>query len=70
MKNQQSKKIDHLIDKDKNFTIGDKIVKTTNINILLNRVRQEKKIKSKKRIFLSFSIISFLFFTSILVFTN
>jgi hypothetical protein len=70
MKNQKSSRINDLINNDQDFTIGNNNFKTTNINILLNRVRQEKKIKSKKRIFLSFFIISIIFFTSIIVFTD
>ena len=53
-------KIKTLINKDivyeKDF-INDKI-KTTNVNILLNRVRLDKKRVFKKRIF----IVSFIFF--------
>lgn len=70
MKNQQSKKIDYQINKDQNFTAGEEIYKTTNINVLLNRVKQEKKIKSKKKIILLLFIISILFLTSIISFTN
>tara|TARA_Y100001970_G_C13842190_1_gene655025 strand:+ start:196 stop:408 length:213 start_codon:yes stop_codon:yes gene_type:complete len=70
MKNQQSKNLDDLINNDQDVSVRNKIVKTTNINVLLNRVRQEKKIKSKKRIFLSLSIIAILFFTSVIVFIN
>ena len=70
MKNQQSKRIDYEIDDDQKYTTKNKIVKTTNINVLLNRVKQEKKIKSKKRIFLLLSIIGLLFLTSIIVFSN
>ena len=45
-------------------------IKTTDINILLNRIRQENKSKSKKTIFLLFSIISILSFISFIVFVN
>ena len=69
MKKQQSK-IDDLINNNQNFTVGNKTIKTTNINVLLNRVRQENRIKSKKKIFLSLSIISVVFFIGIIVFTN
>ncbi len=69
MKKQQSK-IDDLINNNQNFNVGNKTIKTTNINVLLNRVRQENRIKSKKKIFLSFSIISVVFFIGIIVFTN
>ena len=69
MKNQKSSRINDLINNDQDFTIGNNNFKTTNINILLNRVRQEKKIQSKNKIFLSLTIIGILFFTSIIVFT-
>jgi len=70
MKNQKFDKINDQINNDQDFTNLSNNIKTTNINILLNRVRQEKKIQSKKKIFLSLTIIAILFFTSIIVFTN
>ena len=70
MKNQKSSRINDLINNDQDFTIGNNNFKTTNINILLNRVRQEKKSNKKKRIILSISIISFTSLISILVFGN
>ena len=70
MKNQKFDKINDQINNDQDFTNLSNNIKTTNINILLNRVRQEKKIQSKKKIFLSLTIIGILFFTSIIVFTN
>jgi hypothetical protein len=70
MKNQKFDKINDQINNDQVFTNLSNNIKTTNINILLNRVRQEKKIQSKKKIFLSLTIIAILFFTSIIVFTN
>ena len=63
------KKIDNLIKNNQIFDIGSRS-KTTNINILLNRVRQEKKNRSKKKIVLFSSIISTLFLISILAFGN
>jgi len=68
MKNSQSSKIDYQINKNQKFPIGDEYIKTTNINILLNRVRKEKKNNLKKKIILSISIISILLFVSILAF--
>ena len=70
MKNQKFDKINDQINNDQDFTNLSNNIKTTNINILLNRVRQEKKTQSKKKIFLSLTIIAILFFTSIIVFTN
>ena len=68
MKNPGFKITDNQIKNNKNSTAGNKIFKTTNINILLNRVRLEKKSKSKKKIILSISIISILSFLSIVAF--
>ena len=70
MRNSQSSNIYYQHKKNQKFRIVNKEIKTTNINILLNRVRQEKKIQSKNKIFLSLTIIAILFFTSIIVFTN
>ena len=69
MRNSQSSNIYYQNKKNQKFSIGNKEIKTTNVNILLNRVRQEKKIQSKNKIFLSLTIIGILFFTSIIVFT-
>ena len=49
MKNSQSSKIDYQIKKKQKFHIENNQIKTTNINILLNRVRQENKNESKKK---------------------
>ena len=70
MKNQKFDKINDQINNDQDFTNLSNNIKTTNINVLLNRVRQEKNTQSKKKIFLSLTIIGILFFTSIIVFTN
>ena len=70
MKNPQLKKIDYQIKNNQNLTAGNKIIKTTNINILLNRVRQENKSKLKKKIILSIYVIGILSFISIIVFGN
>ena len=70
MRNSQSSNIYYQHKKNQKFRIGNKEIKTTNVNILLNRVRQEKKSSKKKRIILSISIISFISLISILVFGN
>jgi len=70
MKNRQLKKFDHQIRDSQNFSVLGKTVKTTNINILLNRVRQENKNQSKKKIILSTSIIGMLSIIGIIVFLN
>jgi|APSaa5957512535_1039671.scaffolds.fasta_scaffold517208_1 hypothetical protein len=70
MKNSQLSNIDYQIKKNQKFFIGNKLIKRTDVNILLNRVRQENKNNKKKKIILSISIISFLSFISILVFGN
>ena len=49
MKIKQFRKFDNKIENNKNFNIVNKNIKTTNINILLNRVRQEKKNYLKKK---------------------
>jgi hypothetical protein len=54
----------------KKITTENKQIKTTNINILLNRVRQENINYKKKEIILLISIIGILSFISILVFGN
>lgn len=70
MKNSQLKKIYYKIKNVKKFTDGSNNIKTTNINILLNRIREEDKSKSKKKIILSISIIGILSFISIITFVN
>jgi len=63
-------KINYQIKKDQNYTFKDEVVRTTNINILLNRVRQKNKSESKKKIILSIFIIGILSLLSIIVFVN
>jgi len=70
MKKQHNRFDDYFIKKDQSLNVENNNIKTTNINILLNRVREEKKNKSKKKIILSLSVISALFFLSMIVFTN
>ena len=67
MKKSEPKKIDYLIKNDQKYTYNNKSLKTTNINILLNRVRLEKKDESKKRLILLISIISILSFLTIII---
>ena len=47
-----------------------KSFKTTNINLLLNRVKIEKKIEFKKKIIFSISIIGIISFISFMAFSN
>jgi len=61
MRNSQSSNIFYQIKKNGKFNINNKEIKTTNVNILLNRVRQKNNSKKKKIIVLSTSIISFIF---------
>ena len=63
-------KINYQIKKDQNYTFKDEAVRTTNINILLNRVRQKNKSESKKKIIFSIFIIGILSLLSIIVFVN
>jgi hypothetical protein len=70
MRNSQSDNIYNQIKKNQKFFIGNNEIKTTNINILLNRVRKENMIKKKQKIILSISIISFISLISILAFGN
>ena len=63
--NQDSSKLNIDYNLNKNLEI-DKI-KTTNVNILLNRVRQDKKKEIKKKLFLTsliFLILSLIFFVT------
>jgi len=64
MKKNRSSITDYQI--PKNY-ISNKNIKTTNINVLLNRVRQKKKNNTKKKIILSISIITFILLIGILV---
>lgn len=70
MKNSNSSKIDYQIEKNQKIPFGVNQIKTTDVNILLNRVRQENKNNKKKKIILSISIISILSFISILASVN
>ena len=63
MKKNRSSIIDYQI--PKNY-ISNQDIKTTNINVLLNRVRQEKKNNTKKKIVLLISIITFILLIGIL----
>ena len=68
MRNSQSSNIYYQIKKNQKLPIDNKEIKTTNVNILLNRVRQKNKSKQKQKIILSISIISIVSFISILAF--
>ena len=70
MKKLQLKKFDYKINKDHNHTSKIEVVKTTNINILLNRVRQKKKIELKNKLILSIFMVSILSLAGILMFVN
>ena len=70
MKKLGSKIIDYQIKNDQNYTDNNKSFKTTNINILLNRVKIEKKNTLKKKMFFLISLISILSFIGIAVLGN
>ena len=70
MKKSRSKKIDYQIKIDQNFIFDNKVKRTTDINILLNRVRQKNKSDFKKRLIFSISLIGILSLLSIMVFVN
>ena len=60
MKNSHLNKINYQNEKNQKFPLENNQIKTTDVNILLNRVRQQNKSKKKKIIILSTSIISFI----------
>ena len=70
MKKSRSKKIDYQIKIDQNFIFDNKVKRTTDINILLNRVRQKNKSEFKRRLIFSISLIGILSLLSIIVFVN
>ena len=70
MKNSREGKFDHQTKINQKFHNGNEYIKTTNINILLNRVREEKKSNLKKKLILSISIIGILSFICIYTFGN
>ena len=70
MKKSRSKKIDYQIKIDQNFIFDNEVKRTTDINILLNRVRQKNKSDFKKRLIFSISLIGILSLLSIMVFVN
>ena len=67
MKKSESRIIDYQIKNDHKYTDNKNSLKTTNINILLNRVRLEKKDRSRKKLIFSISLISILSFLSIII---
>ena len=70
MKNPQSKAIDYLIKNQKDVNPKNKDFKTTDINILFNRVKSEKKSRSRKTITFSIFIISIVSVLSIIALSN
>jgi hypothetical protein len=70
MKKSQSKNFDYQIKNDQNFILKNEGIETTDINILLNRVRKKNKSDLKKKLILSISLIGFLSLISIIVFVN
>jgi hypothetical protein len=66
MRKSQSSNIYYQDEENEKFYIDNKEIKTTNINILLNRVRKKNKSKQKKIIIFSISIISIVSFIGIL----
>jgi len=70
MKSSHFKRIDYKIKNNQSLNVEDKSLKTTNINILLNRVRIERKNSTKKKIFFFISIISILSLIGIVVLGN
>ena len=67
MRKSQSSNIYYQDEENEKFYIDNKEIKTTNINILLNRVRLEKKDRSRKKLIFSISLISILSFLSIII---
>ena len=70
MKNPQSRAIDYRIKNQKDLNPRNKDFKTTDINILLNRVKIEKKSRSRKTITFSIFIISIVSVLSIIALSN
>jgi len=70
MQSSKFKKIDYQTNNNQNSNTINKSFKTTNINILLNRVRIEKKNTLKKKMFFLISLISILSFMGIVVLGN
>ena len=70
MKNSLPSKINYKIEKNQESFLDNKYKKTVNVNILLNRVRQENKNDSQKKKIKLISIIIILFFTCVFMFGN
>ena len=70
MKKSVFKKINYQISNDQVFNERNKSFKTTNINILLNRVRLDKKDKLKKKIIFSLSLIFIFSFLFLILFSD
>tara|TARA_B100001063_G_scaffold148086_1_gene138231 strand:- start:93 stop:305 length:213 start_codon:yes stop_codon:yes gene_type:complete len=60
MKFSKFKKTDYKVNNNQFSNVINKNLKTTNVNILLNRVRIEKKKTFKKKMFFLISLISIL----------
>ena len=67
MKNLHSKKNQYQIKVNQDFVDQGKNYKTTKINILLNRIKNEKKYQMKKKIILSVYALIILSIVSIFV---
>ena len=70
MQSSKFKKIDYQTNNNQSSNTINKSFKTTNINILLNRVKIEKKNTLKKKMFFLISLISILSFMGIVVLGN
>ena len=70
MKNPQSRAIDYRIKNQKDLNPRNKDFRTTDINILLNRVKIEKKSRSRKKITFSIFIISIVSVLSVIALSN
>ena len=70
MKFPKFKKTNYKVNNDQFSNVINKNLKTTNVNILLNRVRIEKKNTFKKKMFFLISLISVLSFIGVVVLGN
>ena len=70
MKFLKFKKTEYKTGNNQFSNVINKNLKTTNVNILLNRVRIEKKNTFKKKMFFLISLISVLSFLSFIVLGN
>jgi len=70
MKFLKFKKTEYKAENNQFSNVINKNLKTTNVNILLNRVRIEKKNTFKKKMFFLISLISVLSFIGVVVLGN